>query len=117
MKNNKMELWIDIETLPRYGENTAGLLHAAGRGSGKKTAVLLKAAASQLEELCKGNDLAGTPALEWLRDNRHILRRDCALCCSELRAARGLRRLDDGRLLLCAAAEALVRSGDRKSVV
>ncbi len=108
---NQTELWIDTETLPRYGENTARLLRCTGRGNGKGAAAMLKEAEGRLEERCKGADLAGTKALEWLRDNRHILRRDAAGCCAELRRARRLRKLKDGRLLICAAMEALVRSG------
>ena len=95
-----MELWIDPETLPRYGENTARLLQPSGRGSGRKAADTLKTAEAQLEKLCKGSELVGTQALEWLRDNRHILRRDTAASCAELRSARKQRRLSDGRLLI-----------------
>ena len=47
----------------------------------------------------------------WLLDNRYVLRRDTAGCCAELRAVRGLRRLKDGRLLISAAMDALVKSG------
>ncbi len=111
MKNDKVNLLIDLETLPRYGENTARLMTAAGRSGGRKEAARLKDAEARLEEVCKGPELAGTPAKEWLLDNRHILRRDTALSCAELRGGRGLRRLQDGRLLLCAAMDALVKSG------
>jgi hypothetical protein len=111
MKNDKTELWIDKDTLPRYGENTARLMEFAGRGNGKKTAEKLKQTEAQLEELCKAPDLAGQSALEWLRDNRYILRRDAAGCCAQLRTAKRLRKLRDGRLLICAAMEALVLSG------
>ena len=112
MKNDKTELWIDLETLPRYGENTARLLETAGRGNGKKASEKLKRVEVQLEELCKAPDLAGTDELEWLRDNRYILRRDTAGCCAALRQVRRLRKLRDGRLLICAAMEALVLSGE-----
>ncbi len=112
MKNDKTELWIDLDTLPRYGENTARLLETAGRGNGKKAAEKLKRVEAQLEELCKAPDLTGTDALEWLRDNRYILRRDTAGCCTSLRQARRFRKLQDGRLLICAAMEALVLSGE-----
>ncbi|MBR3556549.1 MAG: hypothetical protein IKN89_11610 [Oscillospiraceae bacterium] len=111
MKNDKTELWIDKETLPCYGENTARLMEFAGRGNGKKTAEKLKQTEAQLEELCKAPDLAGQAALEWLRDNRYILRRDAAGCCAQLCTAKRLRKLRDGRLLICAAMEALVLSG------
>ena len=110
MKNKKTELKIDLETLPRYGENTARMMMIAGRGNGRKEADRLRKAETQLELLCKAPDLAGTAALEWLRDNRYILRRDTAGVCAQLRQARRLRKLKDGRLLVCAAMEALVLS-------
>ncbi len=111
MKNNKVELWIDLETLPRYGENTARLMDPRGRGGGRKEAALLSGAEAHLEALCKGEALAGTAALEWLRDNRHVLRRDAKAACAGLRSGRGLRRLRGGRLLVCEAMDALVGSG------
>ena len=110
MKNNELELWIETDTLPRYGENTARLMTGAGRTSGRKASAQLRETEAQLEALCKAPDLAGT-ALEWLRDNRYVLRRDTAGCCRELRGARNLRKLGDGRLLILAGMEALVRSG------
>ena len=112
MKNDKTELWIDLDTLPRNGENTARLMETAGRGNGKKAAEKLKRTEAQLEELCKAPDLAGTDAQEWLRDNRYVLRRDTAGCCAALHQARRFRKLRDGRLLICAAMEALVLSGE-----
>ena len=111
MKNHQVELWIDMETLPRYGENTARLLGVSGRGGCRREAARLHEAEERLETLCKGRGLAGSPALEWLLDNRYVLRRDTAGCCAELRAVRGLRRLKDGRLLISAAMDALVKSG------
>ncbi len=111
MKNNKVNLLIELDMLPRYGENTARLLPVSGRGNGKKEAAGLKEAEARLEEECKGPKLVGTPAMEWLRDNRHILRRDTALSCRELQCARRLRRTLSGRLLLCAAMDTLVKSG------
>lgn len=111
MKNNELELWIETDTLPRYGENTARLMTGAGRTSGRKASAQLRETEAQLEALCKAPDLAGTAALEWLRDNRYVLRRDTAGCCRELRGARKLRKLGDGRLLILAGMEALVRSG------
>ena len=111
MKNNKVNLLIDPELLPRDGENNARLFSVSGRGNGNREAARLKEAEERLEDECKGLKLAGTPAMEWLRDNRYILRRDTALSCRELRGARKLRRLLGGRLLLCAAMDALVKSG------
>ena len=40
MKNNELELWIETDTLPRYGENTARLMTGAGRTSGRKAFLL-----------------------------------------------------------------------------
>ena len=42
MRNNELELWIETDTLPRYGENTARLMTGAGRTSGRKAANMKK---------------------------------------------------------------------------
>ena len=115
MKKNELELWIEVDKLPNYGENTARLLAPKGRGAAKTEARALRRAEEELEALCKGEALAGTAALEWLRDNRYVLRRDAAGAGAALRGEKKLRRLEDGAALLCRSAEAIVRSGAGKA--
>ena len=111
MKKNELELWIETDKLPNYAENTARLLKVKGRAAAKMEARSLLRAEAELEELCKGDALVGPKALEWLRDNRHILRRSARTAALSLRGEGKLRRLADGSSLLCALASALVRSG------
>ena len=50
MKNNELELWIETDTLPRYGENTARLMTGAGRTSGRKASAQLRETEAQLDD-------------------------------------------------------------------
>ena len=111
MKKNELELCIETEKLPNYGENTARLLRLRGRGPARREARELERAEAELEELCKGESLSGRPAREWLRDNLHVLRRDAAAASAALRGEKRLRRLEDGASLLCRLSGARVGSG------
>ena len=111
MKNNDTELWINTDELPEYGAKIGQKLAEKGQGNARREAAALRKSRETLEELCKGNSLAGTEAEQWLRDNLYVLRRDAAGALAALAHAHRLPMSEKGVPRICAAAYALVRAG------
>lgn len=110
-------IYIDDERLEDFGVSTARLLHPGAFVRGMEAAEQLKASLRQIDHCYEAvrrrwEKQASVPAAcEWLLDNRYLARREGLSALPALRAAKHLRRCEDGVWVL-ALCRALVESGE-----
>ena len=110
-------IYIDDERLEDFGVSTARLLHPGAFVRGMEAAEQLKASLRQIDRCYEAvrrrwEKQASVPAAcEWLLDNRYLARREGLSALPALRAAKHLRRCEDGIWVL-SLCRALVESGE-----
>ena len=96
------------------GRELGGKLTGKSRGGGRAALGELRRLERDLERRREASRGDTAPAAEWLLDNFYLVRRDLSRVRRELRHARGLPRLGNGRLRVLALMEALPEAcGDR----
>ena len=105
-----MELFIPMDELDQYAEDTAAALSVSGMVSGRREAAALRGCVRSLTA-AEARPAAPGGAQRWLHDNLYLARQAAADVIPAFRAA-GRLRAAGGRALVVRVCQALLSSGD-----